>query len=280
LEKEGFPVTEVAHNKTLSVENTPKKPKIIVTMPAYRAERTLSKTLYDIPLGFADEVILVDDASPDNTVRVAQELGIKVIAHQSNRGYGGNQKTCYDHALARGADIVVLLHPDYQYSPKVLPDLVQPLLEGRADFTFGSRFINGGKPMQGGMPLYRYVGNRFLTTFENTVLGTQFAELHSGLKAYTRRFLTELDYHRYDEAFVFDSEMLIEAVLLGYNIEEVSIPTRYAEDSSSTSINASLVYVAKSMEKVVKARISAGKVRKEHANRLKHKYSKFVSYSI
>jgi glycosyltransferase involved in cell wall biosynthesis len=273
-------VSEVAQSEKVSIDSSTKNPKIIVTMPAYRAERTLSKTLYDIPPGFADEIILVDDASPDNTVRIAQELGLKVVVHQANRGYGGNQKTCYDHALARGADIVVLLHPDYQYSPKVLPDLVKPLIEGRADFTFGSRFINGGKPMKGGMPFYRYVGNRFLTSYENAVLGTQFHELHSGLKAYTRRFLTELDYHRYDEAFVFDSEMLIEAVLLGYNIEEVGIPTRYAEDSSSTSIKASLIYVAKTMEKVTKARLLAGQVRKEHANRMKHKYSQFVSYSL
>jgi glycosyltransferase involved in cell wall biosynthesis len=253
------------------------KPKIVVTMPAYRAERTLSKTLYDIPPNFADEIILVDDASPDNTAALAKELGLKVVVHQSNRGYGGNQKTCYDFALQSGADIVVLLHPDYQYSPKVLPDLVQPLIEGRADFTFGSRFANNGNPLKGGMPFYRYIGNRFLTSYENFLLGTNFNELHSGLKAYTRRFLTELDYHRYDEAFVFDSEMLLDAVLLNYRIEEVAIPTRYAEDSSSTSIKASLVYVAKTMQKVFSARIRSGEIRSQHANRLKHRYSKHIA---
>lgn len=253
------------------------KPKVIVTMPAYRAEHTLSKTLYDIPPGLADEVILVDDASPDNTVKVAEELGLKVVIHQANRGYGGNQKTCYDYALQRGADIVVLLHPDYQYTPKVLPDLIRPLMDGKADFTFGSRFANQGKPLKGGMPFYRYVGNRFLTSFENLVLGTNFKELHSGLKAYTRRFLTELDYHSYDEAFVFDSEMLIEAVLLGYRIAEVPIPTHYAEDSSSISVKASLIYVAKTMREVVAAKMSAGELRAKHHNRLKHKYAKLTT---
>lgn len=257
-----------------TVKDLPKNPKVIVTMPAYRAERTLSKTLYDIPPDLADEIIVVDDASPDNTVQVAKTLGLNVVIHQANRGYGGNQKTCYDYALKHEADIVVLLHPDYQYTPKVLPDLIRPLLEGRADFTFGSRFANRGKPLRGGMPFYRYVGNRFLTIFENLVLGTHFTELHSGLKAYTRRFLTELDYHSYDEAFVFDSQMVIEAVLLGYRIEEVSIPTRYAEDSSSTSIKASLIYVAKTMKQVVEARLGAGELRSRHKNRLKHKYAK------
>lgn len=191
-----------------------RKPRIVVTMPAYRAELTLAKTLYDIPAGFADEVILVDDASPDRTVEVARQLGLRVEVHQANRGYGGNQKTCYDLALADGADIIVLLHPDYQYEPKVLPDLVRPLLEGRADFTFGSRFANRGQPLKGGMPLYRFIGNIFTTRIENLVLGTNFTELHSGLKAYTRRFLEEIDYHRYDDKFVFDSQMVIDAVIL------------------------------------------------------------------
>ncbi len=201
-------------------------PKIIVTMPAYRAERTLAKTLYDIPAGFADEIIVVDDASPDKTVNVARELGLRVEVHNANRGYGGNQKTCYDLALADGADIIVLLHPDYQYAPQVLPDLIQLLLEGRADFSFGTRFRSLKDPLEGGMPLHRYAGNLFTTKIENSVLGTHFSGLHSGLKAYTRRFLTEINYHQYNKKFVFDSQMLIEAVLLDYNIEEVPIPTR------------------------------------------------------
>jgi glycosyltransferase involved in cell wall biosynthesis len=247
-----------------------KKPKIIVTLPAYRAERTLAKTLYDIPAGFADEVILVDDASPDKTVQAARELGLRVEEHTANRGYGGNQKTCYDLALKEGADIVVLLHPDYQYDPKVLPHLVQPLLDGRADFTFGSRFRfqDGGNPLAGGMPLYRYIGNMFTTKIENAVLGTNFTELHSGLKAYSRRFLTEIDYHRYDDQFVFDSQMVIEAVLLGYRLEEVPIPTRYTEESSSVSIKNSLIYIGRTFETLFTYRLKSGRLRQEHRSRL------------
>ena len=244
------------------------KPKIIVTLPAYKAERTLTKTLYDIPAGFADEVILVDDASPDATVKVAKELGLKVIVHEANRGYGGNQKTCYDNALESGADIVVLLHPDYQYDPKVLPDLVAPLLDGRADFSFGSRFANGGKPMQGGMPLYRFIGNRVTTVIENAVLKTNFTELHSGLKAYTRRFLTELDYHQYSDQFVFDSQMVIDAVLLGYRMAEVPIPTRYTEESSSVSVKNSLIYIGSTFQTLFQGWANKKKIRQIHQERL------------
>ena len=212
-------------------------------MPAYRAERTVAKTFYGLPAQVADKVILVDDASPDDTAAVARRLGIEVIVHPRNVGYGGNQKTCYDAALEAGADIVVLLHPDYQYDPKTVPALIEPLLAGRADFTFGSRFAAGGKPLKGGMPLYRYVGNKVTTFLENLILGKRFSELHSGLKAYTRRFLEEIPYHSYSNSFVFDSQMLVDAVLLGYSIEEVAIPTRYAPDSSSVSVVESLRYV-------------------------------------
>ncbi len=217
--------------------------RIIVTMPAYHAETTLEKTYRDIPPGLADDVLVVDDASTDGTVRKAQELGLKVFVHNANRGYGGNQKTCYDQALAAGANVIVLLHPDYQYDPSTLTALVEPLLAGRADFTFGSRFASGADPRAGGMPLYRYVGNRMTTMIENRVLGTHFAELHSGLKAYTREFLESIDYHSYSDDFVFDSQMVIDAVLSGKRIEEVPIPTRYTMESSSISVWRSLVYI-------------------------------------
>lgn len=212
-------------------------------MPAYYAEQTLEKTYLEIPAGLADMVLVVDDASQDRTVEVAQRLGLTVFVHPANRGYGGNQKTCYDEALRVGASIIVLLHPDYQYDPKTLMALVEPLLAGRADFTFGSRFANGADPRAGGMPLYRYVGNRLTTAIENRVLGTHFAELHSGLKAYTRDFLQSIDYHAYSDDFVFDSQMVIEAVLRGARIEEVPTPTRYTAESSSISIMRSLRYI-------------------------------------
>src|SRR5579871_1603473 len=173
--------------------------RIVVTMPAYYAEQTLEKTYRDIPEGLADDVLVVDDASKDNTAEVARRLGLKVFVHPANRGYGGNQKTCYDEALKAGASIIVLLHPDYQYDPKTLTALCEPLIAGRADFTFGSRFANKADPRKGGMPLYRYVGNRLTTSIENRVLGTHFAELHSGLKAYTGNFLRSLDYQSYSD---------------------------------------------------------------------------------
>ncbi|MFQ5791517.1 MAG: glycosyltransferase family 2 protein [Acidobacteriota bacterium] len=216
---------------------------IIVTMPAYKAAKTLEKTFREIPRDCCDEVLVVDDASPDGTVAVAERLNLPVRRHGDNRGYGANQKTCYDWALERNADIVVLLHPDYQYAPHRVPALVEPIREGRADFTFGSRFKDGGRPLKGGMPPHRYWGNIFTTWVENVFLGTSFSELHSGMKAYSRRFLELIDYQRFSDRFVFDSQMVIQAVLLGFRIEEVAIPTRYAEDSSSVDVVNSIRYI-------------------------------------
>lgn len=220
-----------------------KEPKVVICLPAYKAERTLAKTVAEIPKGIAHELILVDDASPDNTVKEAKKLGLNPIVHKSNRGYGGNQKTCYDRALKIGADIIVLLHPDYQYDPKTIPALIEPLQKGEADFVFGSRFAEGDNPLKGGMPYYRYLGNKFTTFIENLFLGTHFTELHSGFKAYNRKFLESIPYHSYSDQFVFDSEMIIDAVLRGFRIKEVPIPTRYTPDSSSVGIWDSLVYI-------------------------------------
>lgn len=225
------------------MEMTESTERIVVTMPAYHAEQTIEKTYRDIPHELGADVLVVDDASKDRTVEVAQQLGLKVFVHPANRGYGGNQKTCYDEALRAGASVIVLLHPDYQYDPRTLTALVEPLLAGRADFTFGSRFANGADPRRGGMPLYRYIGNKLTTAIENAVLGTHFAELHSGLKAYTRQFLETIDYHAYSDDFVFDSQMIIDSVLAGKRIEEVSIPTRYTTESSSISVSRSLRYI-------------------------------------
>jgi Glycosyl transferase family 2 len=219
-------------------------PRIVITLPAYRAERTLAQTVADIPPGVADRLILVDDASPDNTAEVARELGIDVHVHRENLGYGGNQKTCYTEALASGADVVVLLHPDYQYEPKAVPLLIAPILAGDADMTFGSRFAGLGDPIGGGMPIYRYVGNRLTTIAENLMLGSRFTELHSGLRAYTRRCLLSLPFLRYSDDFLFDSQLLIDAVTSGQRVVEVPIPTRYTLESSSIAIDRSLAYIA------------------------------------
>jgi hypothetical protein len=219
------------------------RPKIVVALPAYRAEATLGKTVAAIPEGAADHLILVDDASPDHTAEVARSLGIDVVVHPENRGYGGNQKTCYVTALAAGADIVVLLHPDYQYDPAAVPLLTASIIAGDADMTFGSRFAGLGDPLGGGMPLYRYLGNRLSTTVENLVLGSRFTEMHSGMRAYTRRCLLSLPFLGYSDDFAFDAQFLVDAVTLGLRVVEVPIPTRYTEESSSIGVGRSFRYV-------------------------------------
>ena len=218
---------------------------IAIVMPAYKAERTLQKTFDDLPHEVIDHILLVDDASPDRTVERARALGIHTITHAENKGYGANQKTCYDAGLASGADVIVLLHPDYQYDPKMVTVLVAPIVAGEADFAFGSRFKSSWRdPLRGGMPLYRWVGNRVTTFIENVVLGTRFSELHSGYKAYSRRFLQTIPYHDLSDQFVFDSQMLIMAVFSRqFVIREVAIPTRYTEESSSVDVKSSLTYI-------------------------------------
>jgi 2-polyprenyl-3-methyl-5-hydroxy-6-metoxy-1,4-benzoquinol methylase len=219
------------------------KPKVVITLPAYRAAGTLAQTVADIPPGVSDALILVDDASPDNTVELARKLGITVFVHLENRGYGGNQKTCYRRALEESADIIVLLHPDYQYDPKAVPLLIAPILAGHADMTFGSRFAGLGDPRGGGMPMYRFVGNRVTTTLENLMLGSRFTDMHSGLRAYTRKCLLSLPFLRYSDDFTFDSQLLVDAVTTGQRVVEVPIPTRYSQESSSISVGQSLEYV-------------------------------------
>jgi 2-polyprenyl-3-methyl-5-hydroxy-6-metoxy-1,4-benzoquinol methylase len=233
--------------------------RVVITLPAYRAERTLEKTVAEIPPGVADEVILVDDASPDNTVAIAQELGIRVFVHAQNRGYGGNQKTCYVQALEGGADVIVLLHPDYQYDPKAVPLLIAPILAGYADMTFGSRFAGQGDPRSGGMPLYRFLGNRVTTTLENVMLGSRFTDMHSGLRAYTRECLLSLPFLRYTDDFSFDSQMLVDAATGGVRIVEVPIPTRYTRESSSIDVGRSLKYVAESLRYTTSRSLKRGR---------------------
>jgi hypothetical protein len=231
----------------------------VIALPAYRAERTLAQTVADIPPGVGDRLILVDDASPDNTAQLARELGIEVHVHRENLGYGGNQKTCYTQALASGADIVVLLHPDYQYEPKAVPLLIAPIVAGDADMTFGSRFAGLGDPIGGGMPLYRYVGNRLTTIAENVMLGSRFTELHSGLRAYTRRCLLSLPFLGYSNDFLFDSQLLIDAVTSGKRVVEVPIPTRYTKESSSIAIDRSLAYMAGTLAYCARLAVERGR---------------------
>ena len=216
------------------------RPKVIVVMPAYNAARTLVRTYREIPSDVVDHVILVDDLSRDDTVAVAQLLDLQVVVHRQNLGYGGNQKTCYDTALAEGARVVVMLHPDYQYDATRIPDLVAPILDGKADMMLGSRFL--GDPLAGGMPRWKYLANRFLTRLENRVFGLRLSEYHSGYRAYSRGLLEAIDYHANSDDFVFDQELVSQVVLAGLRIGEIAVPTRYFTEASSVNFRRSVVY--------------------------------------
>lgn len=215
--------------------------KVTVVMPAYNAARTLEACVADIPRDVVDEIILVDDASTDETVSLAQKLGLEVVVHPENRGYGGNQKTCYRHALARGADIVVMVHPDHQYDPKVIPQLVAPLQEARCDAVFGSRIL-GGKAREGGMPWWKYLGNLLLTRIENFFFGLSLTEYHSGLRAYSRRYLEAVPLEKNSDGWVFDSEIIAQGALAGMRIEEIPIATRYFPEASQIGFWPSVGY--------------------------------------
>ena len=216
-------------------------PRVVVVMPAYNAAKTIEKTYADIPAGVVSQVILVDDVSQDETVEVAQQLGIEVVVHVQNRGYGGNQKTCYLHALSIDADIVVMLHPDYQYDSRLIPELIRPIQDGRADLVLGSRFLNSGA-LAGGMPFYKFISNRFLTITENWVLGQHLSECHTGFRAYSRRLLETLPFLLNSDDFVFDSQIIVQTVAFGFKIAEIAVPTRYFKEASSVNFRRSVVY--------------------------------------
>ncbi len=215
--------------------------RVCVVMPAYNAEKTLRQTFAEIDRAVADDIVLVDDASKDQTVSVARELGIHYVVHPKNRGYGGNQKTCYATALARGADIVVMLHPDYQYSPKLLPAMAGMVASGHFDAVLGSRILGAGA-LKGGMPLWKYIANRFLTASENLLLGYKLAEYHTGYRAFSRKLLETLPLEENSDDFVFDNEMLAQAVWFGFDIGELSCPARYFEEASSINFSRSVKY--------------------------------------
>jgi glycosyltransferase involved in cell wall biosynthesis len=216
-------------------------PRVIVVMPAYNAARTLERTYADLPKEIVDQVILVDDVSQDDTVEVARRLGIEPIIHIQNRGYGGNQKTCYVEALTRGADIVVMLHPDYQYDSTLVPELIRPIIDGRADLVLGSRLLNGGA-LAGGMPFWKFVSNRFLTVVENLAFGLSLSEYHTGFRAYSRRLLETIPFVLNSDKFVFDSEVIAQTVYFGFQIAEIPVPTRYFKEASSVNLKNSVIY--------------------------------------
>lgn len=222
------------------------KPKVIVVMPAYNAAKTLEKTYHDIPKGTVHEVILVDDVSKDETVAVARQLPIHVVVHRENKGYGGNQKTCYTEALMKGADVVVMLHPDYQYDSRLIPQMVSPISDGHADFVMGSRIIGEGA-LKGGMPWWKFVANRLLTMGENIILNRKFSDLHTGFRAYSRRLLCDVPYVLNSDDFVFDSQMIAQANFRGYTTTEVPIPTRYFPEASSVNFKTSSIYGFKTL---------------------------------
>jgi glycosyltransferase involved in cell wall biosynthesis len=233
----------------------PANAKVVVVMPARQAARTLERTVSGIPRDWVDEVILVDDSSTDTTVELARELPVRLIWHPHQVGYGGNQKTCYLDALQRGADVVVMLHPDGQYEPELIPQMIEPILKGRADLVLGSRFARPGQALADGMPRWKYVANRFLTTIENKAMGTDLSELHSGYRAYSKRLLLTVPFLRNSPDFVFDTELLFQASQFGLPIAEVPAHGRYFNDASSVGFRPALGYGIKTLWTALRYRL-------------------------
>ena len=217
------------------------RPKVVVVMPAYNAAKTLHMTYAALPRDVVDLVILVDDGSKDETAKIARELGLELFIHDRNYGYGANQKTCYREALAAGADIVVMVHPDYQYDPTLLPEIIRPIQDGAADVVLGSRLL-GSSPMKQGMPWWKYISNRFLTVLENWTFGLSLSEYHTGYRAFRRQVLEAANLEMNSDKFIFDQEILAQIVALGLRITEVPVPTRYFPQASSASFMQSSIY--------------------------------------
>ena len=216
--------------------------RVTVVLPAYNAAKTLSKTLAEVPMDIVDEIILCDDNSTDNTIAVAKSLNIHhIISHQVNRGYGGNQKSLYDKAIATNADIVIMLHPDYQYTPKLITAMVSIISEGLYPVVFGSRILGGGA-LKGGMPLYKYVANRFLTSFQNILLAQKLSEYHTGYRAYSIDVLKAIDYNTNSDDFIFDNQVIAQIFEKGFEIAEITCPTKYFEEASSINLSRSIKY--------------------------------------
>ena len=218
------------------------KPKIIAVMPAYNAAATLEKTIRDIPEGSVDEIILVDDCSSDNTVEVARSLNLTVIEHEKNTGYGGNQKSCYTRALEMGADIIVMIHPDYQYDSRVIPVAAELIRLGNCDIILGSRIRSRAEALEGGMPVWKYIANRFLTIVENITLGQNLGDFHSGFRAYRREVLDTISWRNNSDDFIFDTQFLAQSVASGFRLADIPVPVRYFAEASSINFRRSTRY--------------------------------------
>jgi glycosyltransferase involved in cell wall biosynthesis len=228
------------------------KKRVFVVLPAFNAEKTLKKTLDDIPRDHVDTILLVDDCSRDNTANLAAELGLDFFVHEKNMGYGANQKTCYRLALEKGADIVIMLHPDYQYDPTYIPYLIEPIKNDHFDIMLGSRITSRREVLAGGMPVYKYISNRFLTLLENVVLGLSLSEYHTGYRAYSRYALETLPFEGNSNDFVFDSEILIQAAHKKFRIGEIFVPTKYFPEASIINFRRSLLYGLKTVGTLAK----------------------------
>ena len=216
--------------------------KIIVVLPAYNASKTLLQTYSEIPFDIVDDIILVDDNSTDETILVAEQIGIKhVIKHEKNLGYGGNQKTCYNKALTLNADIIIMLHPDYQYSPKLIHSMSYLIANEVYPVVIGSRILGNGA-LTGGMPVYKYIANRFLTLSQNVLMGQKLSEYHSGYRAYSRKVLVEIDFDKNSDDFIFDNQFLAQILYKGFEVAEITCPTKYFEEASSINFSRSLTY--------------------------------------